>query len=892
VATTRAAVPARAWDGPVCEDPRAWAPHGDPAGFGTAGAALCAPRGRLDDGRAALSGAVATRSTAAHAVTPFVGSAGGGPPGGVGGVAPLTEADARRALAAARAAIASNDPLAARAHLRVVARWAPEIGDRVAWLDGEAALAGGLPEQACASFAVAARSPSPDVVVRAEVGGVRCLLAAGDRRGERALAELLSRYRALPVVPQLRLELAEARAAWGDRAGAAALLRAIDLEAPGGAQAERARRLLDALRAEGVVVPELSEEERVARAERLLRTGPMDAARAEVAALREGPALPAALGARVLRMASRIARAEGRFEEAAALAARADPDRDRRQAGDAPIGGQAIGGAGAGGAAVAEDAGGVETAANGRGAPTEPAIVGLPSSADALSGVGEQARRQAQQRLATLLRARGVERMTVGQLVEVARLGVRAGARAEAEAALRRLDARGDVPAAVRLELGLTAVGAVDDALIAALLAPAVGDAGVGVTARYHRARALERLGRDAEAVAELERVRATDRSELRWYALWATQRLRALGALASRDDARAPPPLLAPAAPPQDGGAKAGEPSPARVPRPGEALQPGGRGGAVGADESGPEGGAPSTGGADLERAAALLAPLARAHGDAFPWIRRALALTRLGDPEAAGDELFMAWVASREARGLYVPTAGLDAVCRGGVARRTAPDPATRRARAALPESAFAALADAAAALDDAGLAIRFGGRARAGSRPRPHAAQVEAAAERHGLDPDLLWAVMRVESVYDRRVVSHAGAIGLLQIMPRTGALIAHAKGEDGFITADLLDPATNIDFAAWYLASLLRRFDGRLPLAIAAYNGGPHNVRRWMAERPADMPLDAFLEHIPFAQTHRYVRRVLGHYAAYRADRGADMVRLDLTLPGASIDTLAF
>ncbi len=177
-------------------------------------------------------------------------------------------------------------------------------------------------------------------------------------------------------------------------------------------------------------------------------------------------------------------------------------------------------------------------------------------------------------------------------------------------------------------------------------------------------------------------------------------------------------------------------------------------------------------------------------------------------------------------------------------------------------------------------------------AGPRPRAYAELVEAAARRHGVEPELLFAVMRVESVYNPRIISYAGAIGLMQIMPRTGRLIAHSLGREDFTVDQLLEPEVNIDFAAWYLASLIRRFDGRLPLAIASYNGGPHNVRRWMRDHSESMPLDAFLERIPFSQTHRYVRRVLTHYAAYRAQRGLAVAELDVELPDATPDPLAF
>lgn len=148
------------------------------------------------------------------------------------------------------------------------------------------------------------------------------------------------------------------------------------------------------------------------------------------------------------------------------------------------------------------------------------------------------------------------------------------------------------------------------------------------------------------------------------------------------------------------------------------------------------------------------------------------------------------------------------------------------------------------------------------------------------------------MRVESVYNPRIISYAGAIGLMQIMPRTGRLIAHRLGRDDFTVDQLLIPEVNIEFAAWYLSSLIRRWDGRLPLALASYNGGPHNVRRWMRDHADEMPLDAFLERIPFSQTHRYVRRVLTHYEAYRAQRGLAPAPLHLELPPARPDPTAF
>jgi soluble lytic murein transglycosylase len=226
------------------------------------------------------------------------------------------------------------------------------------------------------------------------------------------------------------------------------------------------------------------------------------------------------------------------------------------------------------------------------------------------------------------------------------------------------------------------------------------------------------------------------------------------------------------------------------------------------------------------------------------------------------------------------------VESVYRGDKRRRQGVTWKARQRRRALDAESRKIIIEVARQLGEAGVALGFEDwEERIAQRPRPYREEVARAARKHGLDPNLLYAVMRVESVYQHRIVSYAGAVGLMQIMPRTGRLIADRLGRDDFTTEDLLDPATNIEFAAWYLSSLIARFDGRLPLAIASYNGGPHNVRRWLRDHPAEMPLDTFLEHIPFSQTHRYVRRVLTHYAAYRAQKGLPMQRLSTVLPAA-------
>ena len=107
-----------------------------------------------------------------------------------------------------------------------------------------------------------------------------------------------------------------------------------------------------------------------------------------------------------------------------------------------------------------------------------------------------------------------------------------------------------------------------------------------------------------------------------------------------------------------------------------------------------------------------------------------------------------------------------------------------------------------------------------ATAWTAPRALATAVAAAATRYGLAPELVDTVARQESGYRPQVVSSAGAIGIMQLMPAT----ARSLGVDPW------DPVANINGGAAYLRALLDQFDGRVDLALAAYNAGPSAVKR--------------------------------------------------------------
>jgi soluble lytic murein transglycosylase-like protein len=135
-------------------------------------------------------------------------------------------------------------------------------------------------------------------------------------------------------------------------------------------------------------------------------------------------------------------------------------------------------------------------------------------------------------------------------------------------------------------------------------------------------------------------------------------------------------------------------------------------------------------------------------------------------------------------------------------------------------------------------------------AAARRLPRDAQIRRVAERHGVDPLLVHAVVRVESDYDPNAVSSKGAAGLMQLMPET----ARRYG-----VADRFDPASNLDAGVRYLRDLLRAFGGNVALALAAYNAGEQSVLR-AGRRVPD-----------YRETAQYVRRVRMYYRELEASR---------------------
>jgi soluble lytic murein transglycosylase len=130
---------------------------------------------------------------------------------------------------------------------------------------------------------------------------------------------------------------------------------------------------------------------------------------------------------------------------------------------------------------------------------------------------------------------------------------------------------------------------------------------------------------------------------------------------------------------------------------------------------------------------------------------------------------------------------------------------------------------------------------------------------------IDPLLMFALIRQESVFDDQVSSWAGAIGLTQVMPSTGEWIAEMMPWPQY-TDDLLPRAyLNVKFGAWFLGRLLQDAEGDIMVALAGYNGGPAYARQWQEQAGGDP--DLFVEIISHSEPQRYVREIYRHYDMY-------------------------
>ncbi|GLQ35729.1 lytic transglycosylase [Amylibacter marinus] len=201
------------------------------------------------------------------------------------------------------------------------------------------------------------------------------------------------------------------------------------------------------------------------------------------------------------------------------------------------------------------------------------------------------------------------------------------------------------------------------------------------------------------------------------------------------------------------------------------------------------------------------------------------------------------------------------------------------------------MAMLADFALELNEpfAALGIAKEGAKRGITLPTAYYPVTDLADFSRDVAPEVAMSIARRESELNPDAISHAGARGLMQIMPATARNVAKEIGAEYSKNRLTSDWKYNATLGTAYLAGLLERYDGNYPLAFAGYNAGPHRADDWIAEYgdPRDSlgdPVD-WVEHIPFRETRNYVMRVMESLHVYRARIhgavGVVQLRADLT-----------
>lgn len=164
-----------------------------------------------------------------------------------------------------------------------------------------------------------------------------------------------------------------------------------------------------------------------------------------------------------------------------------------------------------------------------------------------------------------------------------------------------------------------------------------------------------------------------------------------------------------------------------------------------------------------------------------------------------------------------------------------------------------------------------------------PLHHEATIRREALKNNLDPAWVAAEIRAESIFYPRARSSANAMGLMQVLPGTGAGVASRIGMPWGGADSLFDPDTNIVLGTAYLRQLMDKYGGQPYQVIAGYNAGPAPLGRWQSQRPGMDP-DFWIETISYKETREYVARVLAFSVLYDWRLNGDALRLSDRLRG--------
>jgi len=150
-----------------------------------------------------------------------------------------------------------------------------------------------------------------------------------------------------------------------------------------------------------------------------------------------------------------------------------------------------------------------------------------------------------------------------------------------------------------------------------------------------------------------------------------------------------------------------------------------------------------------------------------------------------------------------------------------------------------------------------------------PLAYSDQLLRQSSKHHIDPAWTFAIARRESSFMTDASSGAGAKGLMQLLPSTARYLAKKKIK----TSVLFDPDTNAQFGTQYLSYLMEKMDNNSVLATASYNAGWRRVRKWLPDE-GSMPIDIWIETIPYKETRNYVKAVLAYREIYATQLGQD------------------
>ncbi len=148
-----------------------------------------------------------------------------------------------------------------------------------------------------------------------------------------------------------------------------------------------------------------------------------------------------------------------------------------------------------------------------------------------------------------------------------------------------------------------------------------------------------------------------------------------------------------------------------------------------------------------------------------------------------------------------------------------------------------------------------------------PRPYWAELKKFSLANSLDPYLVASLIRQESEFNPLAVSRANAVGLMQLLPRTGKLVAHEEKLRRYSASELFTPAVNLELGTRYFRGMVDQYGGSFEYALAAYNAGTDRVDEWLGEGKY-RDAQEFVESIPFTETREYVQAILRNASVYR------------------------